>query len=63
MKKSLLLYLFIVAVLMNIFTYAYFSRKSAAEATPGAEVGDTQKLKDSLDVMYNQLVDANYFSL
>jgi len=64
MKKSLLLYLFILAVLMNIFTYAYFSRKNAAENKPVTEEkGEVQQLKDSIDVMYNQIVDANYFSL
>jgi hypothetical protein len=26
MKKSILLYLFILAVLFNVFTYAYFSK-------------------------------------
>ena len=31
MKKSLFLYLFIVAVLMNIFTYKYFSTKGSDE--------------------------------
>jgi len=64
MKKSLLLYLFILAVLMNIFTYAYFSRKNAAESQSQAgEVGNVKKLNDSINVMYNNLVDANYFSL
>jgi hypothetical protein len=64
MKKSLLLYLFILAVLMNIFTYAYFSRKAAAGSTsPTAQSGDVQKLKDSINVMYNNSIDANYFSL
>ncbi|MCF6132182.1 hypothetical protein [Flavobacterium wongokense] len=31
MKKSLFLYLFIIAVLMNVFTYKYFSSKEASE--------------------------------
>jgi len=64
MKKSLLLYLFILAVLMNIFTYAYFTRKSAAETkTSGEETGEVQKLKDSINVLHNNIADADYFSL
>jgi hypothetical protein len=64
MRKSLLLYLFILAVLMNIFTYAYFSRKSTSESKPvGTETGEMQKLKDSINVMYNNSVDDKYFSL
>lgn len=64
MRRSLLLYLFILAVLMNIFTYAYFSRKNAAEQPKTAgDATEIQKLKDSIDVMYNKWVDADYFSL
>jgi hypothetical protein len=64
MKKSLLLYLFILAVLMNIFTYAYFSRKNAAEMKPAADQsGQVKKLQDSMSVIQNQMSDANYFSL
>lgn len=64
MKKSLLLYLFILAVLMNIFTYAYFSRKSASEPASGDnDASEVQKLKDSIDVLYNNSLDDNYFSL
>lgn len=59
-----MLYLFILAVLMNVFTYAYFSRKSASDTKTGStETGDVQKLKDSINVMYNNNLDANYFSL
>jgi hypothetical protein len=61
MKKSLLLYLFILAVVMNIFTYMYFSKKSASDET---RLTTTSKhLKDSLNVVSSQLADANYFSL
>jgi hypothetical protein len=31
MKKSLFLYLFIIAVLMNVFTYKYFASKGSDE--------------------------------
>lgn len=37
MKKSLFLYLFIIAVLMNVFTYKYFTSKEAAEQMPAKE--------------------------
>lgn len=61
MRRSLLLYLFILAVLMNIFTYVYFSKQAAAE---GLTSGSTNKrLKDSLALVKNQLYDANYFAL
>jgi hypothetical protein len=60
MKKSLLLYLFIIAVLMNIFTYMYFSKKSASDDGKYVEVN--KKLKDSLNVLSNQISDASYFS-
>lgn len=64
MKKSLLLYLFILAVLMNIFTYAYFSRKNAAEMKPLADQSaQVKKLQDSVGAMQSQMGDANYFSL
>lgn len=61
MKRSLLLYLLIVAVLMNVFTYVFFSKKAAAD---GMTSGSTNKrLKDSLALVTNQLYDASYFSL
>lgn len=62
MKKSLFLYLFIIAVLMNIFTYKYFISKESAEKKP--EVAkDTKKVNDSIALLTDQLYDANYFSL
>lgn len=61
MKKQLLLYLFIVAVLINVFTYMYFTKKEASQAKM---VQATEKrLRDSINLMYNQVYDANYFSL
>lgn len=61
MKKQLLLYLFIVAVLINIFTYMYFTKK---EAYDGKSSTATQKrMKDSIATLTNELYDANYFSL
>jgi hypothetical protein len=62
MKKSLFLYLFIIAALMNIFTYKYFTSKEAGEKKPVA-VQDNKKLNDSITKLNDQLYDANYFSL
>jgi len=61
MKKSLFLYLFIIAVLMNIFTYMYFSKQASFEKTQLEKSG--AKYKDSLTTVTNQLSDANYFSI
>lgn len=61
MKKSLFLYLFIIAVVMNIFTYMYFSKRTNYEETHSAAA--ITKYKDSLNVMGNKLADADYFSL
>ena len=61
MKKSLFLYLFILAVLMNVFTYMYFSKKMAFEET-SFKTKNT-KVKDSLATVSNQLADAQYFSM
>lgn len=61
MKKSLFLYLFIVAVLINVFTYAYFSKQIKSE---GVRVeSKLKKANDSILVLYNALDDANHFSL
>ena len=61
MKKSLLLYLLIIAVLMNIFTYMYFSRKASAE--PVVKKDNVAAVRDSLDKATSALADANYFTL
>lgn len=61
MKKSLFLYLFILAVLVNIFTYMYYSKKMLFDETRFA-VTNT-KLKDSLMAVSAKCDDANYFSL
>lgn len=61
MKKSLMLYLFILAILMNIFTYMFYSR----EVKFGEERYDkmTKKLRDSITLVSTKLTDADYFSL
>ena len=61
MKKSLLLYLFILAVLFNIFTYMFYSKQVNFEKESYKKL-DT-KLRDSLNLVVNQLDDANYFAL
>ncbi|MBE0390542.1 hypothetical protein HNQ02_001111 [Flavobacterium sp. 7E] len=61
MKKSFLLYAFILLVLMNIFTFMFYSKQVAFEQERYDKV--TTKLKDSLKSVNNKLVDANYFSL
>ena len=68
MKKSLFLYLFIIAALMNIFTYKYFTSKESSEQKPATETNDSQSaspksLIDSINVLNNKLYDANAFSL
>lgn len=61
MRKQLVLYLFILAVLMNVFTYMYFTKK---EASNKKRIDETsKKLKDSITHMADELYDANYFSL
>lgn len=57
MKKSLLLYLFILAVLMNIFTYMYFSKQVTFEKER------VEKMKIKIDSVAAKVTDADYFSL
>ena len=61
MKKSLFLYLFILAVLMNIFTYMNYSKKNIFDETQFKTTNT--KLKDSLTSISAKLDDANYFAL
>ncbi|MEO5777048.1 MAG: hypothetical protein ABIQ27_09080 [Flavobacterium sp.] len=68
MKKSLFLYLFIIAVLMNIFTYKYFSSKESSEQKSTTEVNDnplitSKAMSDSIAHLSDKLYDANAFSL
>jgi hypothetical protein len=61
MKKSLFLYLFILAVLVNVFTYMYYSKENAFQK---AELAKTSKvLSDSVSMLKARLSDADYFSL
>jgi hypothetical protein len=66
MRKSLFLYLFIIAVLMNFFTYKYFSSKEKSEQK--LEVGNSKNinsksLSDSISSLNNKLYDVNAFSI
>ena len=61
MKKSLLLYLFILVLLFNVFTYMYFSKQLTFEKDNLAKT--EAKLKKDLEVSNSKIVDANYFSL
>ena len=61
MKKSLLLYLFILVLLMNVFTYMYFSKELAFEKEKSAKM--EIKFKKDLEAVNTKLTDANYFSL
>ena len=61
MKKSLLLYLFIIVLLLNVFTYMYFSKQLAFEKNKSAKT--ETKLKKDLEAVNTKLLDANYFSL
>ena len=61
MKQSFLLYLTILAVLSSIFTYMFLSKQVAFEQNRYAKT--TKKLRDSIALVSNQLLDANYFSL
>jgi hypothetical protein len=61
MKKSLLLYLFILALLFNVFTYMYYSKQVVFEQAKYERMH--KKLKDSLTAVTNSLSEADYFSL
>lgn len=61
MKKSLFLYLMILAVLSTVFTYMFLSKQVVFEQKRYEKT--TKKLRDSLSLVSNQLTDANYFSL
>ena len=61
MKKSFLLYAFILLVLINVFTYSFLSNEVKFEQNRYEKT--TKKLKDSLNSDTAKLNDANYFSL
>jgi hypothetical protein len=61
MRKSILLYLVVLACVFNVFTYAWFTKDQAFEK--GRYETLDKKLNDSIAVLNNNLFDANYFSL
>lgn len=61
MKKSFLLYAFILLVLINVFTYSFLNNEVKFEQNRYEKT--TKKLKDSLNSVTTKLNDANYFSL
>ena len=68
MKQSLFLYLFIIAAVMNVFTYRYFTLKEKSEQKTTAVVNDnpiktSKAIEDSIASLSDKLYDANVFSL
>ena len=61
MKRQLFLYLLILAVLVNIFTYMYYSKGFSFLEKRYEKMSTKMKAKN--DSLNNVLVDANYFSL
>ncbi|MFC5978766.1 hypothetical protein [Flavobacterium salmonis] len=61
MKKSLMLYLFLLAILMNVFTYMFYSREIKFEKDRYDKT--TKKLRDSITTVSTKLAESNYFSL
>jgi hypothetical protein len=61
MKKSLLLYAFILTFLMLLFTYVFYSKQVKFNQEQLTKT--TKKYKDSLNVMSSKLAEADYFSL
>lgn len=64
MKKSLFLYLFIFAVLFNIFTYMYFTSQQKHDTGRIESMQETLKTtRDSLQALQSRIQKADYFSL
>ncbi len=61
MKKSLFLYLFIISVLLNVFTYMYYSKQHEFDTSHNEK--SNKRLKDSVALLSNRIADADYFSL
>lgn len=61
MKRSLLLYLTILFALTTLFTYVFLNSELKFEQKRSEK--KITKLRDSLSLVSNQLVDADYFSL
>lgn len=61
MKKSLLLYLFILVLLFNVFTYMYYSKQLAFEQNRFTK--KEVNFNKDIEAVNAKLIDANYFSL
>jgi hypothetical protein len=61
MRQSLLLYLFILALIFNVFTYAYYSKEVVFQKEQLEKL--TKKSKVNEAKWNDNLIDANYFSL
>ena len=61
MKRSLLLYLFILVILTNLYTYVYLSKEVEFEQTRFKKF-DT-KMQDTINRLLVKNADADYFSL
>ena len=61
MKQSLMLYLFILALLFNVYTYMYYSKEVVFEKGRYDKIN--KKMKDTVISFNDKLADANYFSL
>lgn len=56
-----MLYLFILAILMNVFTYMFYSKEVKFEQERYGKT--TKKLRDSINLVSNKLAESGYFSL
>jgi len=64
MKKNLFLYLFIFSLLINVFTYMFFTGKQKFETERAAAMeAKVKTAKDSLKAEKEKLASENYFSL
>jgi hypothetical protein len=61
MKKSLMLYLFILVLLLNVFTFMYFSKVLDFEQNKAAAT--EKRLNAKIESNVSLLADANYFTL
>ena len=61
MKQSLLLYLFILALVFNVFTYAYYSKEVAFQKEQLEKLNKKSKANEAK--WNDNLIDSNYFSI
>lgn len=61
MKRSLFMYLFLVSAVITVFTFVYYDRQ--AKVFKEQTDAKLKKANDSILTLYNNWVDAEYFSL